>query len=312
MQKIKVAFFGTPEFSVPVLQGLIDNYDVVLVVTQPDKSVGRHHLLMPSPVKKLALENKIKVFAPEKIRLDFNEVISSGVDIIVTCAYGQIIPKEILIYPRLGCINVHASLLPKLRGGAPIHRAVMNGETETGITIMFMDEKMDNGNIITQRKIKILATDNTGIVHDKLSNLGRDLLLETLPLIIDNKHSQTKQDENLVTFAFNIKRTDEKLDFGKTTNELVNQVRGLFPWPLSYILINNIEIKVLKAHGEEDNSNKPTGEIININEEGIYIKTIDGVLVIEKIKPAGKKEIIIKEYLNGNDVQKLIGKSVIS
>lgn len=310
MQKIKVAFFGTPEFSLPVLQGLIDNYEVVLVVTQPDKNVGRHHLLTPSPIKKMAENNKIKVFTPEKIRLNYDEVIQSEVDLIVTCAYGQIIPKEILDYPKYGCINVHASLLPKLRGGAPIHRAIINGEEETGITIMYMDEKMDNGDIISQRRIKILDTDNAGILHDKLSVLGRDLLLETLPSIINNQHIRIKQDENLVTFAYNIKREDEKLDFNKTTKGLLNQIRGLYPWPLSYIIINNIEIKVLKAHSENIKSNKTIGEIIDVSESGLYIKTIDGVLVIEKIKPAGKKEVTIKEFLNGNKIENIVGKNV--
>lgn len=310
MQKIKVAFFGTPEFSLPVLQGLIDNYEVVLVVTQPDKNVGRHHLLTSSPIKKMAENNKIKIFTPEKIRLNYDEIIRSEVDLIVTCAYGQIIPKEILDYPKYGCINVHASLLPKLRGGAPIHRAIINGEEETGITIMYMDEKMDNGDIISQRRIKILDTDNAGILHDKLSVLGRDLLLETLPSIINNQHIRIKQDENLVTFAYNIKREDEKLDFNKTTKELLNQIRGLYPWPLSYIIINNIEIKVLKAHGENIESNKTIGEIIDASESGLYIKTIDGVLVIEKIKPAGKKEVTIKEFLNGNKIENIVGKNV--
>ncbi len=311
MNKIKVAFFGTPEFSVPVLQGLIDNYEVVLVVTQPDKEVGRSQIISKSPIKLLAEKHNIKVFTPIKIRQDYNEVINSGVDIIITCAYGQIIPKEILDYPRLGCINVHASLLPKLRGGAPIHHAIIDGYKETGITIMYMDEKMDNGDIIAQRGFIIESTDNTGVIHDKLMMLGKELLLEVLPSIINGTSSRTKQNEEEVTFGYNIKREEEKLDFSKTSQGLVNQIRGLFPWPLSYIVINNIETKVLEAHTEKNDVKCPVGEIIDINNDGLFIKTIDGCLVITKIKPASKKEMYIKEYLNSKNIDDLIGKSVL-
>jgi len=204
MKKIKIAFFGTPEFSVPVLEGLIENYEVILVVTQKDKPVGRSQELKPSKIKEVALKHNIEVITPEKIKKEFDDVINKDIDLIVTCAYGQIIPNEILNYPKLGCINVHASLLPKLRGGAPIHHAIIDGYKETGITIMYMSEKMDAGDIIAQKRIRIKESDNTGTIHDKLMILGRDLLLETLPSIINGTNKRMPQDETEITYAFKI------------------------------------------------------------------------------------------------------------
>lgn len=311
MEKIKIAFFGTPEFSVPVLEGLIENYEVVLVVTQPDKPIGRKQKLKPSVIKEIALKHKIEVITPVKIRIDFANVINKEIDLIVTCAYGQIIPKEILEYPKLGCINVHASLLPKLRGGAPIHHAIIDGYQETGITIMYMSEKMDAGDIISQRKIKIIDSDNTGTLHDKLMILGRDLLLETLPSIIKGTNSRKVQNTEEITFAYNIKREEEKLDFNKTTKQLVNQIRGLYPWPLSYILIDNLETKVLEANISKEIRKGEVGTIIDVKDNEILIKTIDGVLAISKIKPFSKKEQTIKQFLNGKNKSELIGKKVI-
>jgi methionyl-tRNA formyltransferase len=180
---MRIVFMGTPDFAVNVLQGLIDNYEVVLVVSQPDKLVGRHKVLTNTPIKELALKYNIPVFQPEKIRVDYNSIIEMKPDLIVTCAYGQIIPKELLDYPKYGCINVHASLLPKYRGGAPIHKAIINGDKTTGVTIMYMDVKMDNGDIISQREIAIHDSDNLESLYDKLSLLGKDLLLEVLPSI---------------------------------------------------------------------------------------------------------------------------------
>ena len=233
MKDLKVIFMGTPDFAVPVLQKLIENTQVVLVVTQPDKLVGRKQILTPTPIKKVALEYNIPVFQPQKIRSDYDTIVNSNADIVITCAYGQIIPKAILDYPRLGCINVHASLLPKYRGGAPIHWCLINGEEKTGITIMYMAEKMDNGDIISQEEYTISATDNVGTLHEKLSKIGANLLISTLPSIIEGTNKRIKQVESEVTFAYNIKREEEKLDFKKTGKELVNQIRGLNPWPLA-------------------------------------------------------------------------------
>ena len=247
MKKIKVVFMGTPEFSVPVLEGLIDNYDVVGVVTQPDKEAGRKKEIKFSPIKEVALKYNIKVFQPEKIRKEYEDILALKPDIIITCAYGQIIPKEILDYPKYGCINVHASLLPKLRGGAPIHHAIIDGYSKTGITIMYMDVNMDTGDIISQEEINIDDNMNVGVLHDKLSIMGKELLLKTLPDIIGGKATPIKQNDDEATYAYNIKREEELLDFNKTAKEVYNQIRGLNPFPGAYAILDGKIIKIYNA-----------------------------------------------------------------
>ena len=307
---MKIVFMGTPDFAVNVLQGLIDNnYDVVGVVSQPDKEVGRKRILTPTPVKEVALKYNIPVFQPVKIRNEYDDILALEPDLIVTCAYGQIIPKEILDYPRLGCINVHGSLLPKLRGGAPIHHAIMDGLDETGITIMYMDVSMDSGDIISQRCIPITDSDNVGILWDKLSLLGRDLLLDTLPSIIDGTNDRIKQDESLVTFGFNVKREEEHLDFNKTSREVFNHIRGLNPWPSAYAVLDDQEMKIYDSEIlDKVFSTKSCGEIVDVNKEGIVVKTSDGAVVLKTIKPFGKKMMNSRDYVNGIGKDNLIGK----
>ena len=299
MKDLRVIFMGTPDFSVPILASLIKNTNVILVVTKIDQKVGRHQLLTFSSVKKLALENNIPIFQPEKIRNDYQEILDLNPDIIITSAYGQIIPKEVLEAPKYGCINVHASLLPKYRGGAPIHHAIINGEDETGITIMYMNEGMDTGDIIVKKEIPILETDNVGTLFDKLSLLGEDLLMKTLPSIIDGTCNKEKQDEDIATYAPTLKREDELLNFSKSTKEVFNKVRGLNPWPLSYILLNGEETKIIECEKSYDNFDKKPGEITRILKDKIGIKTNDGEILITKIKPYGKKIMLVKDYLNG-------------
>ena len=307
---MKIVFMGTPDFAVNVLQGLIDNnYDVVGVVSQPDKEVGRKRILTPTPVKEVALKYNIPVFQPIKIRNEYDDILALEPDMIVTCAYGQIIPKEILDYPRLGCINVHGSLLPKLRGGAPIHHAIMDGLDETGITIMYMDVSMDSGDIISQRSIPITDSDNVGILWDKLSLLGRDLLLDTLPSIIDGTNDRIKQDESLVTFGYNVKREEEHVDFNNTSRKVFNHIRGLNPWPSAYAVLDDQEMKIYDSEIlDKDFSTKTCGEIVDVNKEGIVVKTVDGSIVLKTIKPFGKKMMNAKDYVNGIGKDNLIGK----
>ena len=307
---MKIVFMGTPDFAVNVLQGLIDNnYDVVGVVSQPDKEVGRKRILTPTPVKEVALKYNIPVFQPIKIRNEYDDILALEPDLIVTCAYGQIIPKEILDYPRLGCINVHGSLLPKLRGGAPIHHAIMDGLEETGITIMYMDVSMDSGDIISQRSIPITDSDNVGILWDKLSLLGRDLLIDTLPSIIDGTNDRIKQDESLVTFGYNVRREEEHLDFNNTSRCVFNHIRGLNPWPSAYAVLDDQEMKIYDSEIlDKDFSTKTCGEIVDVNKEGIVVKTNDGSVVLKTIKPFGKKMMNAKDYVNGIGKDNLIGK----
>lgn len=300
---------GTPEFSVNVLNGLIDNYEVVGIVSQPDKEVGRKKILTPTPTKEIGLKNNIKVIQPKKIRKEFQEVLDLEPDMIVTCAYGQIIPEEILDYPKYGCINVHASLLPKYRGGAPIHRAIINGDSETGITIMYMDKGMDTGNIISQEKIKIEDDDNLETLSNKLSVLGTDLLLKTIPSILDGTNESIKQDESLVTYAYNIDREEEKIDFNKTSEKINNLVRGLSPMIGAYFMIDNERMKVYKCRiGTEKYDN--IGVINKIYKDGIGISCKDGEIILEEIQPFGKKKMLVSNYLNGIKKEELIGKEL--
>ena len=308
MNKTKVVFMGTPDFAVPILEGLIENYDVIGVVSQPDKRVGRKQELVNTPIKEVALKHNIPVFQPEKIRVDYQDVIDLGADIIVTCAYGQIIPKEILDAPRLGCINVHGSLLPKLRGGAPIHWSIINGDKKTGMTIMYMDVKMDSGDIISQRETEILDTDNLESLYDRMSLIGRDLLLDTLPSIIDGTNSRTKQNEDEVTFGFNVKREEEHIDFNKSCKDVFNLIRGLCPVPGAYAVLDGTEMKVYGAIISDKKSSNKCGEIINIYKHGIGVSCLDGEIILTDIKPFGKKRMDAASYLNGVDKKSLIGK----
>lgn len=310
MKNLKVIFMGTPDFAVPVLQKLVENTNVVLVVTQPDKLVGRKQILTPTPVKVEAEKHHIPVFQPVKIKKDYEEILNTNADIIITCAYGQIIPKAILDYPRLGCINVHASLLPKYRGGAPIHWCLLKGDEKTGVTIMYMDVKMDNGDIISQVEYEIKECDNVGTLHEKLSLLGANLLIDTLPSIVNGTNQRIKQNISEVTFAYNIKREEERLDFNKKGIEIINHIRGLNPWPLANFLLNDTEFKVMEASFEPKEIQKETGTIVEVTKNTFGITCLDGIIYLERIKPFGKKEMKIADYLNGIDKEKLIGKKV--
>lgn len=309
MDKIKVVFMGTPDFAVPVLEGLIENYEVVGVVSQPDKRVGRKQELVNTPIKEVALKHNILVFQPEKIKEDYEDILKLNPDIIVTCAYGQIIPTAILDYPRLGCINVHASLLPKLRGGAPIHKAIIDGYSKTGITIMYMDKKMDNGDIISTSETEILDSDNLESLHDRLSIMGRDLLLETMPSIINGTNKRIKQNEEEVTYAYNIKREEEHIDLSKTRREVFNQIRGLSPVPGANLLVDGDEFKIYRAEiSERKFTNKEIGEVTGFYKEGIGVMTLDGEIILTDIKPFGKKRMSASSYINGLRDKSLIGK----
>ena len=226
----KIIFMGTPPFSVPILTMLHEEgYDIVGVVTQPDRPVGRKRVMTPTPVKEEALRLGLPVYQPDRLSKseELEQLINLQPDLIVTAAYGQIVPNELLDVPRLRSVNVHASLLPKYRGGAPIHQAIIDGERETGVTIMYMEEKLDAGNMIAKRAIPITDEDDTGTMFDKLSLVGRDLLKETMPAIIAGTNDSIPQDESLVTFASNITREQERIDWNKSARQIFNHVRGL-------------------------------------------------------------------------------------
>jgi methionyl-tRNA formyltransferase len=310
MNKIKIIFMGTPLFSVLPLEALIENYQVVAVVTQPDRKVGRHQEVIFSPVKKVALKHHIPVLQPHDITVDYQTILDLNPDLIITCAYGQILPKELLFEPKYKCINIHASLLPKLRGGAPIHRAIMEGHYQTGITIIQMTPKLDAGPIISQRSLAILETDNVGTLHNRLSQLAKELLLSTLPDFINNKIKLIKQKEREATYAWNIKKGEERINWDQAKRQIFNQVRGLNPWPVAYTTLDGNIIKIWEVViSDRTYFNKVNGEIVKLYEDGIGVKVYDGELIIKKLQPASKKMMAAQDYLNGIVArEKLIGR----
>lgn len=299
----KLVFMGTPAFSVPILDGLVAaGYEVVAVVTQPDRPVGRKRLLTPPPVKEAALRHGIEVLQPEKISGsdELNRVISLKPDVIVTAAFGQFLPEVLLQAPVHGAINVHASLLPKYRGGAPVHYAIIKGEQETGVTIMEMVKKMDAGDIIRQGSVPITASDDVGSLFDKLSLLGKELLLETLPDYLAGKLTPVPQDESHVTYSPNISREQEAVDWQKTATEINNQIRGMRPWPVAYTMFGETRWKLFEATVSEMTTTSLPGTIIEINKQNFAIACGGGtVLVINKLQPAGKGQLTASEFLNG-------------
>lgn len=309
MEKAKIIFMGTPEFCVPILNMLIDNYDVSLVVTQPDKEVGRGREVRPSAIKKVAVERGVDIFQPIRIRNDYEIIKEIKPDLIVTCAYGQILPKELLEIPKYGCINVHASLLPRWRGGAPIHRAIMEGDKKTGITIMYMDEHMDTGDMIEVREMEITNDLTTGQLHDSLSIMGKELLEEVIPSILNKTNSRTKQDENLATYAKLIKKEDEIIDFSKKAEEIYNQIRGLNPHPGATTKLDGKIIKVYKAEIKKYDQKENNGKIVSLYKDGIGVAVNNGEIIFTEIKPEGKKQIKVKDYLNGINKEELLKKS---
>ena len=302
LKDLKVVFMGTPQFSLNVLEMLINNTKVIGVVTQPDKVVGRGNQVSYSKVKELALKYDIKVIQPIKIRNEYQEILDLNPDIIITCAYGQIIPSVILDYPKYGCINVHASLLPKLRGGAPLHHAIIDGYQKTGITIMYMDKGMDTGDIISQEEVEITDSDNLGTLHDKLSVLGAELLEKTLPSIIAGTNKRIKQNEEEVTFGYNISRSEELIDFNKNCREIFNQIRGLNPFPGAHFMLNNFNYKVYSSTYTvtEEYQNYQNGEVVIFDKTAFAIKCSDGLIYILDLQKEGKKRMTIKDFLNGN------------
>ncbi|KOY82627.1 methionyl-tRNA formyltransferase [Lysinibacillus macroides] len=306
-----IIFMGTPDFSAPILRMLHDEgYAIKAVVTQPDRPVGRKRVLTPPPVKAAALELGLPVIQPEKLRgsEELQQILALQPDLVVTAAFGQILPRELLDAPSLGCINVHASLLPKYRGGAPIHQAVIDGEKETGVTIMYMAEKLDAGDIISQKAIPIEESDHTGKLFEKLSMVGCELLKETLPSIINGTNSRTVQDEAQVTFAGNISREQERIDWTQDATALYNQVRGLHPWPVAYTTFEDGNFKIWWATIGTNKHEAMPGTVIAIAKDHFEVAAGNGTaLALYDVQPAGKKRMTAEEYLRGTGSKLQIG-----
>ena len=299
----KIIFMGTPGFSVPILDGLVEaGYEVLRVVTQPDRPVGRKKVLTPPPVKEAALKHNIKVLQPEKISgsAEMDEIMTLEADLIVTAAFGQFLPESLLESPRLGAINVHASLLPKYRGGAPVHYSIINGDDKTGVTIMRMIKKMDAGAILTQESLPIEKTDDVGSMFEKLSLLGKKMLLEMLPDFLEGKIKDTPQEESQVTYSPNITREEEQIDWQKTSGLVDSQVRGMRPWPVAYTMHQDSRVKIWDTMVLEETTTEKPGTIIQINKKNFWVACGEGtVLQINDLQPAGKGRLKAVEYLNG-------------
>lgn len=305
--KERIVFMGTASFSLAVLKMLIEEgYNIVGVVTQPDRYVGRKKVLTMPDVKVEALKYDIPVIQPARIKEDYQAIVDLKPDLIITAAYGQIVPQAVLDIPRLGCINVHASLLPLYRGGAPVHQAIIDGQEKTGVTIMYMVKKMDAGDMIAQKETPILEEDTVGILYDRLSDLGAELLKETLPDILKGINQRIPQDENLVTYAPTLSREDERLDWNMSARQVYNKVRGTNPWPGSYTTYQGKTVKIwagqvhqcenaMKHHAHQDN-----GTIVKIFKDAIGVKVNDGVYLITELQLEGKKRMSVKDYLNGH------------
>lgn len=298
-----IVFMGTPDFSAPVLRMLREEgYDVLAVVTQPDRPVGRKKILTPPPVKEAALELGLPVLQPEKLKgsPELEKIISLKPDLVVTAAYGQILPKDLLDAPILGCLNVHASLLPEYRGGAPIHQAVIDGRTETGVTIMYMAEKLDAGDIISQVRVPIGGNEDTGELFGKLSEAGTALLKETLPAVIAGTNDRIPQDHSKATFAGNITREQEKIDWNRPAAAIHNQIRGLRPWPGAFTEYGGKTMKVWRSEPAAGREGAAPGEVISIEGGAVTVQGGDGAAIrITELQPSGKKRMDAAGFLNG-------------
>lgn len=307
---MRIVFMGTPHFAVPSLRLLIERgYEIAAVVTQPDRPVGRKRELMPTPVKAFALERGLPVLQPEKLRSPEGvaAVAAYAPDVIVTAAYGQILPKAVLELPKHGCLNVHGSLLPRYRGGAPIQRSIIDGESVTGVTLMYMAEGLDTGDMIAKVEVPIEDADTAGTMFEKLSLAGAALLGEWLPKIVAGEAPRVPQDHGRSTYAPNLSRDDERLDWNATSRELFNRVRGLNPMAGGFTQLDGEVFKVWRCEAPtaEDAKLKPDwaamapGSVLETSARGIRVRTGDGSVVLAEVQPAGKKALGAADYARG-------------
>jgi len=303
VKPFKIVFMGTSDFAVPALQALASaSYEIPLVVTQPDRPAGRGLEIKPSPVKQAVLALGLPLFQPQKIK----EPESVGTltklqpDVMVVAAYGQILPAEVLKIPKTACLNIHGSLLPKYRGAAPVHYAVMNGEKETGMTVMYMNEKMDEGDILLSEKTAIGPEETTGVVHDRLARLGAEGLLKALALLADGKAPRTPQDPAQSTYAPRLTREQCRIQWARTAQEVVDQVRGLSPSPIAETRWKGLDLKIHSASlKDKDCFAKTPGSVLGIEKEGVTVAAQAGMVLIREIQPPGKKKMNAYDFTLG-------------
>jgi methionyl-tRNA formyltransferase len=311
LKDVRILFMGTPDFAVSSLEALLtEGYNVVGVVTQPDRPVGRKRVLTPPPVKAAALRHGLTVLQPEKIKQEeaLEQVLALQPDLIVTAAYGQILPKRLLDAPRYGCINVHASLLPKYRGGAPIHKAIIDGEKETGVTIMYMVEALDAGDMLSKIALPIEERDTVGTLHDKLAAAGAQLLIQTLPRLLTGQIEGVPQDHAAATFAPTIKRADERIDWTKTAEQVYNQVRGMNPFPVAFTFCEGKVWKIWWVDKQELNESlAEPGTVIAVEPDGLVVACGSGSVKITELQPEGKTRMSARDFLRGAGSSVAIG-----
>lgn len=299
MKNTRIVFMGTPNFASNVLEALIlEGYNIVGVVTQQDKKVGRKQVLTASPVKQVALKYGIAVFQPLKIRQDYADILALDPELIITCAYGQIIPSELLDYPKFHCINTHASLLPKYRGGAPIQWAIMSGEKQTGITIMYMNTKMDEGDILYQESIDIDIHDTSTKLFAKLSELAKQNLIAFLPRFLNGEIIAYSQDHESATYAYNLKKSDEFIRFDREVEQVYNHIRGLLENPGAYGVIDGKKIKFLAVDFTNDEYGE-AGKFIGLKNGAIVIACKNGSILVKNLQQESKKPLSAVDFFNG-------------
>ncbi len=299
---MKIVFIGTPEFATPSLSLLNQNYKIPLVITRPDKPKGRGKKVLYSEVKKLAEELNIKVLQPTSIneKAIIDELIAIKPDLFVVVAFGQILTKKVLNIPKFGAINLHASILPKYRGPSPIQQAIIDGEKTTGVTTMLMDEKMDTGDILLQKKIEIEEEDNYITLSEKLSKIGAKLLIETVTKIKNQTIKREKQDNNLSTYCKIFKKEDGNINWNKCAKEIENFVKGINPWPGAYTFINDKKFKIFEVKNTKIKTDGKIGKIAFLEKDKLYINAKDFMVAILKIQSSSGKILTIKNFLAGN------------
>ncbi|KOR88541.1 methionyl-tRNA formyltransferase [Paenibacillus solani] len=306
---MNIVFMGTPAFAVPSLEMLLaEGYSIAAVVTQPDRPQGRKKVLTPTPVKEAALRHGIPVLQPQRLRSPeaVAELAEYKPDLIITAAYGQILPKSVLDMPALGCLNVHGSLLPAYRGGAPIQRSIINGESVTGITLMYMAEGLDTGDMIAKAEVPIQDDDTAGTMFEKLSTVGAELLLRELPRLLQGKVEAEPQEESKATYAPNLTRDDEKIDWSRTSREIYNQIRGLVPYSGGFTLWNGDVFKVWAAANpgsvQVSSNDEQPGTVLKLDDKGIVVGTGDGTLTLLTVQPSGKKAMDAAQFVRGTSL----------
>ncbi|BES65365.1 methionyl-tRNA formyltransferase [Gottschalkiaceae bacterium SANA] len=303
---MKVVFMGTPDFSVSALNAIHQFHEIVMVVTQPDRARGRGKKVTPSPVKKRAVELGLPVYQPNRLRDPeaIEHVTNAGADVMVIVAYGQILPKEILDAPTFGCINIHASLLPKYRGAAPIHRAILSGDSATGITIMKMDVGLDTGDMYRSESIAISESMTMECLHDELSELGSRMIVDVLDGLLRGETQAVKQDEEKATYAAKISKAEAEIDWKKSAKMIHNQIRAFDPFPGAWTRAATTKLKVFASVCQVEDTAGMPGEILAVSRAGIQIQTGEGSLLIQEIQAPGKRRMTVEDFLRGNTLEK--------